>query len=243
MDDSIVDTLRSIVGQKNVLTGKEIVDRSALWDTNQPCLAPAVVRPATTDEVSAILAFCNERGQSVVPQGGMTNLVLGAVTSSDDIALSFERMNRIENVDPVARTMTAQAGVTMQAAQEAADACDLYFPVDIGARANCMLGGNVSTNAGGTHVIRYGMMRESVLGLEAVLADGTIVSSMNAFLKNNSGFDLKQLFIGTEGVLGLVTRAVLRLRDKPKSANVALLACDDYQQVVALLNRSRELLA
>jgi FAD/FMN-containing dehydrogenase len=177
-----------------------------------------------------------------VPYGGLTNLVQGCATTPDDIALSFEKMNAIEEIDTTAHTMTVQAGVTMQAAQEAADEKELFFPVDIGARGTCMLGGNVSSNAGGTKVIRYGMMRDSVLGLEAVLADGTVVSSMNRFIKNNSGFDLKHLFIGTEGVLGLVTRIVFRLSVKPQTHNVALVACNDYAQVVAVLNKAKALL-
>lgn len=236
----VVQSLRDIVGDANVLIGKEIPDRSAIWGTNQPCLAKAVVCPDNSAEVAAILKVCHEAGQAIVPFGGMTNLVQGALTGRDDVALSFERMDRIEQVDVTANTMTVQAGVTMQSAQERADDEGLYFPVDIGARGNCMLGGNVSTNAGGTRVIRYGMIRESVLGLEAVLADGTIVSSMNALLKNNSGFDLKQLFIGTEGQLGLITRIVFRLQPKPRSHNVALVACDDYEQVVNLLNATRQ---
>ena len=239
MSADIIDEARKIVGADHVLTGEDRVDRSAVWGTNQPCLAMAVVCPADTAEVSAVMRLCHSRGQAVVPFGGMTNLVQGAVTAPDELALSFERMDRIEDVDRTAQTMTVQAGVTMQAAQERADEAGLYFPVDIGARGNCMLGGNVSTNAGGTRVIRYGMIRESVLGLEAVLADGTVVSSMNTMLKNNSGFDLKQLFIGTEGQLGLITRIVFRLQAKPLSHNVALVACDDYDQVTGLLNRAR----
>jgi FAD/FMN-containing dehydrogenase len=239
MGQDIIDTLRGIVGDAAVQTGEDIVDRSEIWDTNQPCLARAVVCPADTNEVAEILRACHAAGQPVVPFGGMTNLVQGATTSKDDIALSFERMNRIEDIDTTGQTMTVQAGVTMREAQECAEAEGLYFPVDIGARDNCMLGGNVSTNAGGTRVIRYGMIRESVLGLEAVLADGTVVSSMNRFLKNNTGFDLKQLFIGTEGALGLITRIVFRLRILPRSNNVALLACNDFDQVVDLLNAVR----
>ena len=234
MGQDIIDTLRGIVGDAAVQTGEAIVDRSETWDTNQPCLARAVVCPSDTDQVSRILRACHAAGQSVVPFGGLTNLVQGATTSADDIALSFERMNRIEGVDTTGQTMTVQAGVTMREAQERAEAEGLFFPVDIGARDNCMLGGNVSTNAGGTRVIRYGMIRESVLGLEAVLADGTVVSSMNRFLKNNTGFDLKQLFIGTEGALGLITRIVFRLRILPRSNNVALLACNDFDQVIGL---------
>lgn len=239
MSTDILQALRDIVGDANVLTGKEIQDRSAVWGTNQPCLARAVVCPASTVEVAAILKACHGASQPIVPFGGLTNLVQGAQTSEGDIALSLEQMDRIEDIDRTASTMTVQAGVTMQAAQERATDEDLYFPVDIGARGNCMLGGNVATNAGGTRVIRYGMIRESVLGLEAVLADGTIVSSLNTLLKNNSGFDLKQLFIGTEGQLGLVTRIVFRLQPQPRSHNVALVACDDYEQVVELLNATR----
>ncbi len=238
--DNLVAQLRKLVGERNVLTGKDFVDRSEIWGTNQPCQAAVVVCPADTNEVAAVLEACHAAGQPIVPFGGLTNLVQGAVTCADDVAISFERMDRIEKVDATANTMTVQAGVTMQAAQEAADSAGLYFPVDIGARGNCMLGGNVSTNAGGTRVIRYGMIRESVLGLEAVLADGTVVSSMNTLLKNNSGFDLKQLFIGTEGVLGLITRIVFRLQARPRSHNVALVACDEYAQVTGLLNAARQ---
>ena len=234
--------LRDIVGDGDVLTGRDASDRTTVWETHQPCNAKAIVRPSSTEQVAAIMRACFELGQSVVPYGGLTNLVQGCATTPDDIALSFEKMNAIEEIDTTAHTMTAQAGVTMQSAQEAADKDDLFFPVDIGARETCMLGGNVSSNAGGTKVIRYGMMRDSVLGLEAVLADGTVVSSMNRFIKNNSGFDLKHLFIGTEGALGLVTRIVFRLSVKPQTHNVALVACNDYEQVVAVLNKAKTLL-
>lgn len=242
MRKDIISELRGIVGDADVLTGKAARERPTAWETHQPCLAKAVVRPSDTAEVAAIMKACFELGQTVVPYGGLTNLVQGCATSADDIALSFEKMNAIEEVDTTAHTMTVQAGVTMQAAQEAADAHELFFPVDIGARGTCMLGGNVSSNAGGTKVIRYGMMRDSVLGLEAVLADGTVVESMNRFIKNNSGFDLKHLFIGTEGVLGLVTRILFRLSVKPRTHNVALVACTEYAQVVAVLNKSKALL-
>jgi len=238
----IISTLRGIVGDGDVLTGRAASDRTTVWETHQPCNAKAIVRPASTEQVAAIMKVCFELGQSVVPYGGLTNLVQGCATTPDDIALSFEKLNAIEEIDTTAHTMTAQAGVTMLSAQEAADREDLFFPVDIGARGTCMLGGNVSSNAGGTKVIRYGMMRDSVLGLEAVLADGTVVSSMNRFIKNNSGFDLKHLFIGTEGALGLITRIVFRLSVKPQTHNVALVACSDYDQVVAVLNKAKTLL-
>ncbi len=236
----IMDTLAQIVGATDILTGDDRFVRSTEWETHQPCHARAIVRPSSTQQVSEIMRACHDHKQTVVPYGGLTNLVQGCVTTPADIALSFEKMNQIEEVDSTGHTMTAQAGVTMQQAQERAEHENLFFPVDIGARGTCMVGGNVATNAGGTKVIRYGMMRNSVLGLEVVLADGTILDSMNRFLKNNSGFDLKQLFIGTEGVLGLITRVVFRLDVLPKTHNVAFLACKDYASVVAVLKRAKQ---
>ncbi|MGB5247247.1 MAG: FAD-binding oxidoreductase [Woeseia sp.] len=239
MQQALLEKLRQIVGESALRPGAALRERPPAWQTHQPCLAEWVVAPATTAEVSAVLAACNAEGQSVVPYGGVTNLVQACATRSADIVLSLARMNRIEELDSTAQTLIAGAGLTLHEAQQAADAAGLFYPVDIGARDSCTLGGNIATNAGGTRVIRYGMTRDSVLGLEAVLADGTVLSSMNRYLKNNSGFDLKQLFIGTEGVLGVVTRAVMRLRAKPRSHNVALLACPSYDDVLAVLNAAR----
>jgi FAD/FMN-containing dehydrogenase len=233
--DRALAGLREALGEAQVVTGAAVGAREFPWHTHDGCLARAVVYPRSTEDVSRMLAICNGLGQPVVPFGGTTNLVQGCRTEPGDIVLALERMNAIEELDSDAKTLTAQAGVTMQAAQEAAAVAGLYFPVDIGARGNCMLGGIVSTNAGGTKVIRYGMTRDSVLGLEAVLADGTVLSSMNRYLKNNSGFDLKQLFIGSEGVLGVVTRVVFRLAARPGTHNVALLGCADFPAVVATL--------
>ncbi|MDH3641717.1 MAG: FAD-binding oxidoreductase, partial [Gammaproteobacteria bacterium] len=181
------------------------------------------------------LAICNARGQSVIPHGGLTGLVKSADTAPNDIALSLERMNQIEEINPVDRTMVVQSGVILQLLQEAADEHELMFPLDLGGRGSCTIGGNISTNAGGNRVIRYGMTRDMVLGLEAVLADGTIVSSMNQMIKNNAGYDLKQLFIGTEGSLGVVTRAVLRLREKPTSQSTLLVAVDEFSKLSRFL--------
>ncbi len=236
----ILGDIRRIVSDENVLTGDARGDRSAVWGTGQPCRAKALVRPRSTDEVSRIMRLAFAAGQTIVPYGGVTNLVHGCTTTPADIALSFEKMNRIEDIDGVQQTMIAESGVTLLEAQQSAERANLFFPVDIGARATCMVGGNVSSNAGGTRVIRHGMMRDSVLGLEAVLADGTVISSMNRFLKNNSGFDLKQLFIGTEGVLGLVTRIVFRLDVQSKTHHVALVACRDYDNVQSVLMAARE---
>jgi FAD/FMN-containing dehydrogenase len=196
----------------------------------------AVVRPRSTAEVSACLRLCHEARAAVVPWGGRTGLVRGTFADGA-VALSLERMNRIAEIDAEGATMTVEAGCILQNVCDAADAKGLFFPLDLGARGSATIGGNISTNAGGNRVIRYGMMRELVLGLEVVLADGTVLSSLNHLIKNNAGYDLKQMFIGSEGTLGVVTRAVLRLQPKPASQNVALVAVDEFAHLVPLLRQ------
>lgn len=236
MANDILVELSGIVGERRIVTGPQVAEREFPWETHTSCNAKAIVMPESTEEVAAIMRACSRAGQTVVPFGGTTNLVQGCATTADDIVLSLERFDRIEDIDRSARTMTAQAGVSLQAAQDAADEAGLYFPVDFGARANCQLGGLVAMNAGGNKVIRYGMARDTVLGLEAVLADGTVISSMNRYIKNNSGFDLKHMFIGSEGVLGVITKIVFRLRAQARSHNVALLACEKFDDVIAILD-------
>lgn len=227
--------LRDALGAGGLLTGDDVSSRAAgIWNP-EPIAADAIARPRSTDDVAAILALCNEQGQAVVTHGGLTGLVRGADTRSGDLVLSTERMNAIEDLDIAGRTLTVQAGVTLQAAQDAAEEADLLLALDLGARGSCTLGGNLATNAGGNRVIRYGMAREQVLGLEVVLADGTVLSSMNHMLKNNAALDLKHLFIGSEGTLGVITRAVLRLRERPASRSTALLAAPSLEQVTGLL--------
>lgn len=199
----------------------------------------ALARPKTTAQVAALLSVCNMEGIAVVPQGGLTGLTGGAVPSKGCLLMSMERMAQIEAIDAVAQTMTVEAGVPLQQIQEAADAAGLMFPLDIGSRGTCQIGGNLSTNAGGNRVLRYGMARAMVLGLEAVLADGTVVSSMNQMLKNNAGFDLKQMFIGSEGVLGIITRVVLRLAPKPQAMAASLASFADYAQCARYLAHTR----
>jgi FAD/FMN-containing dehydrogenase len=231
----MIGELRAIVGDGNVLEAEEIAKRSAGAFRSDGLQAGLLVRPADTREVSEVLALCHARGARVVTQGGLTGLVHGADAGPTDVILSLERMRAIEQIDPTQRIAVAQAGVVLQALQEAADKHDLLFPLDLGGRGSATLGGNAATNAGGNRVIRYGMMRDMVLGLEAVLADGTIVSSMNRLIKNNAGYDLKQIFIGSEGTLGVITRLVLRLREKPRGRAMALVGVDDFSRVVALL--------
>ncbi|MCB0965718.1 MAG: FAD-binding oxidoreductase [Ilumatobacter sp.] len=209
------------------------------WTGTSPTAPAALVRPRTTEQVAAALAICDRHGQTVVTQGGLTGLAGGAVPRPGDVALSLERMTGIDEIDHAAATMTVRAGTTLEAAQHAALDAGFELTYDLGARGTATVGGNVATNAGGNRVIRYGMTREHVLGLEGVLADGTVVSSLNKLLKNNAGYDLKQLFIGTEGTLGVVTRVVFRLRPAPTSRTTALLACPDYDAVLANLSSFR----
>lgn len=232
---SLLARLRDITGDSGVLTGDAVSSRAAGAFRKDSLQALAIVRPGNTEEVSAVLALCTALHQPVVVQGGLTGLVRGCDAAPHELILSLERMNRLEALDPIGRTATVQAGVVLQRLQDAALDAGLYYGVDHGARASATIGGGIATNAGGNRVIRYGMTRASVLGLEAVLADGTVISSMNAMLKNNTAYDLKQLFIGSEGTLGVVTRAVLRLHPRPSHLSTAMLACDNFAQVQALL--------
>lgn len=233
----LIDKLRQ-VGDVDVLCGESISDKYRHdWSADAPGMPGAVVRPATTQALSAVLALCHDSDQPVVVQGGLTGLTGGGIPKSGEIAINLERLNGIEELDRDAMTMTVKAGTPLQVIQEAADDAGFLFPLDLGARGTCNIGGNISTNAGGNQVLRFGMTRALVLGLEAVMADGTVISAMNKMLKNNAGYDLKHLFIGTEGTLGIVSRAVLRLFPKAGSRCTALLALDSFDKVVELLHK------
>lgn len=234
--NELLDEIEGIVGEAGILLGDDVLSRSDSWPPVGGCQARAIIRPASTQEVSDVLKLCHAAGQGVVTHGGLTGLVGGAKARKDDIALSLERMNAIEPVDTINRTVMVDAGVPLQRVHEVAEDANLLFPLDLGARGSCTIGGNIATNAGGNSVIRYGMIRDQLLGVEAVLADGTIISSLNGVIKNNTGYDLKQLFIGSEGTLGIVTRAVLRLRPLPRSCNTALVAIDNFEQLGKFLS-------
>ncbi len=239
----LIHALTEALGAHAVTHGAAVAERAtSYWDAT-PCRALAVVRPRSTAEVARVLAICHAAGQPVVTQGGATGCCQGADAASGEVVLSTERMSAIEVIDPVGGTATVQAGVRLEALQAAAREHGLLFALDLGARGSCTIGGNVATNAGGINVLRYGMMRAQVLGLEAVLADGTVISSMNQMIKNNAGFDIKQLMIGTEGVLGVVTRVVLRLQPLPSSRNTALVALQGFDAVTTLLTRMQRDLA
>ena len=224
----------AIVGDGGVIDAAELGKRSAGAYRFDTLKAGALVRPVSTQQVSEVLRWCHANQVGVVTHGGLTGLVHGADAAPSEVILSLERMRAIEDIDPRQRTATVQAGVPLQALQEAVDKHDLAFPLDLGARGSATLGGNAATNAGGNRVIRYGMTRDMMLGLEVVLADGTVLSSMNKLIKNNAGYDLKQLFIGSEGTLGVITRLVLRLREKPLATNMAFAGLDSFDAVGGL---------
>lgn len=239
---SLVDALRAAVGDAAIQSG-DAIEQKHLGDwvvQSLPGEGPlAVATPRSTEEVSELLRICHAHGTPVVPQGGLTGLVGGATPVAGCVALSMSRLRAIEEVDVAAGTITVQAGVPLQSVQDAADAAGMLFPLDIGSRGSCLIGGNVSTNAGGNRVLRYGMARDLVLGIEVVLADGTVMTALNKMLKNNAGYDLKHLFIGSEGTLGVVTRLVLRLFPKPESVCTAFCGLPDYAAVLKLLERAR----
>src|ERR1700741_558285 len=193
----------------------EIAPHLAEWRGRWRGQTPLLLRPGKAAEVACILAICNETGTPIVPQGGNTGLVGGQIPTQGEVLLSLERMNRIRNVDVQDNVLIAEAGVILASAQKAADDADRLFPLSLGAEGSCTIGGNISTNAGGVGVLRYGMMRDLVLGLEVVLADGRVVGTLRSLRKDNTGYDLKQLFIGAEGTLGVITAAGLKLFPRP----------------------------
>jgi len=238
-----IDHLRNAVGAELVQSWTEndhARHRSDYSGTATDDTVPlAIAFPRTTAEVADIVHHAYRLGIAIVPQGGLTGLAGGALPTAGAVILSMERMNRIEEIDRAGSLMMVEAGVPLQRVQEAADEAGMLFPLDLGARGSALIGGIISTNAGGNRVLRYGMARDLTLGLEVVLPDGTIIDAMNRMMKNNAGYDLKHLFIGSEGTLGIVTRAALRLHPKPRTQNVALCALHDYGAVLALLDNAR----
>lgn len=206
------------------------------WSKCEAVMPQALLLPENVEQVAGILKICAKYHQPVVPQGGRTGLAGGARPSVSDICLSLEKLNGVEEIDTKANTLTVLAGTTLQSVQDEALAADRYFPMDFGARGSCQIGGAIATNAGGNNVIHYGMMRDLVLGLEVVTASGEILNLQNKMLKNNAGYDLKQLFIGSEGTLGIITKATLKLTATPGDAQTALCALASYDDGVKLLH-------
>lgn len=241
--NAAVDELLSALGADKVLIAERIPVRNRADAAGLAPVTPiALVLPRTTKDVAAALVICHRHGQPVVTQGGLTGLAGGAHPGKDEVAISLEKMVGVEEVDISSGTLTALAGTPLQVVQQAAEAAGLMCGIDLGARGSCTIGGNVSTNAGGNQVVRYGMTRKSVLGLEVVTADGTVVRSLNKMIKNNAGYDWTQLFIGSEGTLGIVTRVTLMLHPRPANIRSALIAVGSTADALTVLRRLERLL-
>jgi FAD/FMN-containing dehydrogenase len=242
MQKDFPGALAAIVGAKNVLTAEsDMAPYVTDWRKHYHGSAICVVRPAATSEVSAVVRLCAEARIAVVPQGGNTGLSGGSVPTGKqpEIVLSLSRMNRIRDLDVLNGTLTAEAGCVLADIQRAADDAGRLFALSLAAEGSCQIGGNLSTNAGGVNVLRYGNSRDQVLGLEAVLPDGRVWDGLRGLRKDNTGYDLKQLFIGAEGTLGVITAAVLKLYPKPSASATAWVQVDNPQRTVELLNHVR----
>ena len=234
----MIDALRQIVGTSHVLTAPEDTKPYFTdWRRQYSARAECVVRPASTDEVARVVALCAREGVAVVPQGGNTGLVGGSVPTGArrEIVLALGRMNRVRALDALNDTVTVEAGCVLADVQRAADAAGRLFPLSLAAEGSCQIGGNLSTNAGGVNVLRYGSAREQVLGLEVVLPDGRVWDGLRGLRKDNTGYDLKQLFLGAEGTLGVITAAVLRLHPKPSAIATAWIALERPGEAIELL--------
>ena len=241
----LLATLKAIVGEANVLTSDaDVAPYVTDWRGRYRGSARAVVRPSTTADVAAVVRCCAEHGAPVVPQGGNTGLCGGATPREDsgEVVVSLSRLTRVRALDAGNATLTVEAGMPLARVQQAADDAGLLFPLSLAAEGSCTIGGNLATNAGGTAVLRYGNARELVLGLEVVLADGRIWDGLKGLRKDNTGYDIKQLFLGSEGTLGIITAAVLKLFPKPRTSATALAALADVDAAIALLGLLRQAL-
>jgi FAD/FMN-containing dehydrogenase len=241
LDPGLMDRFAAIVGEKYALTDPAaqepyLVEHRGLWRGH----SPLVLRPGSVTEVAAILALASEAGVPVVPQGGNTGLVGGGIPHHGEILLSLTRLDRIREFDPASNTMTCEAGVVLATAQQAAAEAGRLFPLSLGAEGSCTIGGNLSTNAGGTAVLAYGNARELALGLEVVLADGRIWNGLGKLKKDNTGYDLRNLFIGAEGTLGVITAAVLKLFPRPRAVETAFVGLASPRDAMALLTLAGE---
>ena len=237
IDPALLARFATIVGEKYAITDRQaqapyLVEMRDMFQGR----TPMVLRPGSVAEVSQILQLANETAMPLVPQGGNTGLVGGQIPFNDEIVLSLTRLDRIREVDPTSNTITCEAGVTLQHAREAAAAVDRLYPQLLPSEGTCTIGGNLATNAGGTAALAYGIARSHVLGIEVVLADGRILNDLNKLKKDNTGYDLKNLFIGAEGTLGVITAAVLRLVPRPRAVETAFAGLASPQAALALLD-------
>ncbi|OZI38782.1 hydroxyacid dehydrogenase [Bordetella genomosp. 5] len=238
---SLLTDLQSLLGPSHVLTGADAEPYEQDWRRRYRGRALAVVRPGSTDEVAAVVRACLAHGAPIVPQGGNTGLCGGATPDDrgDAVIVSTARLNRVRAIDTDNDTMTVEAGCVLQAVQEAAEQAGRLFPLSLAAEGSCTIGGNLATNAGGTQVLRYGNARELVLGLEVVTADGEVWHGLRGLRKDNTGYDLRDLYVGSEGTLGIITAATLKLFPLPVASCTALLTLDSIDDAVELLSRAR----
>jgi FAD/FMN-containing dehydrogenase len=238
----VVERLKAVVGVAGYLDDPtDVAPYCKSWRDDWVGRVPIVLRPKSTEEVAAVVKICADAGVAIVPQGGNTGLTGGGQPHSDmsEVIVATSRLNRIRAVDTVNETITVEAGVVLKSIQEAADRADRLFPLSLGAEGSCQIGGNIATNAGGVQVLRYGNTRNLVTGLEVVLPDGSVWNGLRGLRKDNTGYDMKQLFIGAEGTLGIITAAVLRLFPKPTASETAWVALDSPAAAVALLGHMR----
>ena len=241
--EAFLKRCRAIIGGAYVLTEPtQVAPYLTDWRGRFTGAALAVLRPASTEQVAQLVKACMESGVPIVPQGGRTGLVLGSVpdASGAQVVLSLARLNRIRKIDPVNRTMTVDAGCILHDIQQAASGSHCLFPLSLAAEGSCSIGGNLSTNAGGTAVLRYGNARELCLGLEVVTAQGEVWDGLRGLRKDNTGYDLRDLFIGAEGTLGIITGAVLKLFPRPKASLTCLVALGDPRDALMLLTLAQE---
>ncbi|HTP91095.1 MAG TPA: FAD-binding oxidoreductase [Xanthobacteraceae bacterium] len=241
IDPTLVARFAAIVGDRYAITdpgaqAPYLVEQRNMFRGH----TPVVLRPSSVAEVSAILKLANETATPIVPQGGNTGLVGGQIPLHDEIVLSLNRLDRIREVDPTSNTITCEAGVTLQRTREAAAAADRLYPQLLPSEGTCTIGGNLSTNAGGTAALAHGIARSHVLGIEVVLADGRVLNNLNKLKKDNTGYDLKNLFIGAEGTLGIITAAVLRLVPRPRSVETAFVGVPSAEAALELLGIATE---
>lgn len=241
MDADVLERLKTAAGPRGWSDDEaEIGPHLAEWRGRWQGHTPLLLKPAHAEGVARILAVCNETHTPIVPQGGNTGLVGGQIPTSGEILLSLERMNRIRGVNIADNVLVAEAGVVLAQVQKAAEEVNRLFPLSLAAEGSCTIGGNISTNAGGVNVLRYGMMRELVLGIEVVLADGRVLDLMRSLRKDNTGYDLKQLFIGAEGTLGIVTAAALKLFPRPASYTAVFAALTSVAAAAPVLERVQD---
>jgi len=232
----LINLFESSIGKSSVLTGDDLKSRFYhIWKTEVPLQSICLLLPRSSQDVSNIMKICNENNQEVIIHGGLTNLVGSTKSEKSQVVISLEKMNKIIDIDERGKTVTCESGVIIENIINEVKEKNLLLPLNFGARGSAQIGGAVSTNAGGLRVFKYGMTRNLVMGIEYVLPDGTIISSLKKLMKDNSGYDLKHLLIGSEGTLGIVTKVVLRLYQLPKTRYTSLAVTNDFQKVLDML--------